>query len=779
METAANNKGKFVLPIKAVCAALGVGTFLIYVIFYPSSFIVSDSYILFLTLSVLISWLGFRIPGMKQVSIATLFFAVVTYLEFGFLPSAALFALSNAFRFNADKSKENIFYRVGAGVLIVFFSHLAYTLFLKLSVNEKFNTPAFLAFLFVCFVTTSWFDALCRYNPREPKKLEKIWLSVLGANFLVTVFAGSFAVSFVLLQEVKPDISIFALAGVSLFLLVMSFLFNRRERAQRLELEQTRGSLGGLVEILSAIIEAKDKHDWGHVLRVRAYSLGLARRLELFSENELKGLALAALLHDIGKIAIPEVLLMRPGSISPDEFERVKNHSVVGAELLRSVSIGFPLSRVVKHHHERWDGTGYPDGLIGENIPIFSRIIAIADTYDSLCSSRPYRAAYSRAEAIQILRNEAGSKLDPKLVEIFLNNLNEIENEAKHKSLTEGYIRSGDDRALLAQMSVIREMVETASETAVLHEIGELVEKSLAFDQVANHLLEALARRIDSDAYLIYLFGENRDLLEVRFFKSSKYSELATNRLKVGEGVTGWAVKNREPLYNVNPAPDFVNMKGFKHQLKSALVIPLKSRRKILGAVALYSEKPYAFEREHVAIAKKLSLVSAEVMLNAMEYKETVKESLTDALTELPNLRAMREFFEVELIQKKTPCAILMIDMDDLKWINDNFGHGAGDESLRRVAQAIRLELREQDALFRYGGDEFVAVVKNVDYSNIALLTKRIKERVSSLVLDFDGRLMSFSISVGFAFYPDDSDNPFTVLSMADSAMYSDKRSVH
>lgn len=328
-------------------------------------------------------------------------------------------------------------------------------------------------------------------------------------------------------------------------------------------------------------------------------------------------------------------------------------------------------------------------------------------------------------------------------------------------------------------MRALKEIYETTSETVVLHEVGELVEKSLAFEQVANHLLEALARRIDSDAYLIYLFGEDRDLLEVRFAKLNKYPELGENRLKVGEGVTGWAVKNREHLYNVHPGPDFVNLKDFKHQLKSALVIPLKSHRKILGAVALYSEKPYAFEREHVAIAKKLSLVSAAVMLNAMEYKETVKESLTDALTDLPNLRALREFFEVELIQKKIPCAILMMDMDDLKWINDNFGHKAGDESLRRVVQAIRLELREKDALFRYGGDEFVAVVKNIDYSRLNLLTRRLKERVSSMVLDVEGRLLYFSISIGSAFYPEDSDNPFTVLSIADAAMYSDKRSVH
>jgi len=173
---------------------------------------------------------------------------------------------------------------------------------------------------------------------------------------------------------------------------------------------------------------------------------------------------------------------------------------------------------------------------------------------------------------------------------------------------------------------------------------------------------------------------------------------------------------------------------------------------------------------------KKLASVSASAMVNAIEFRETVEDSLTDELTGLQNLRALREFFSNELAKNKTPCAILMMDMDNLKWINDNFGHVAGDEVLRKVAATIRSELRAEDECFRYGGDEFVAVVRNADPSKVDSLVKRLKDKVAALKFERDGKVFSTGISVGVAFYPADSDNPFTVLSMADGAMYVDKR---
>ncbi len=193
--------------------------------------------------------------------------------------------------------------------------------------------------------------------------------------------------------------------------------------------------LGGYLEInhsargmLAALIEAQDARipiEAGHSKRVATYAEFIGKKLNL-SEDELVDLKQAALLHDIGKIGIPDHIIKKPGRLTPDEYAVIKTHSVIGARILERSGVFSHLSRAVLHHHERWDGMGYPEGLSGENIPLFSRIIAVADAFDAMTSDRPYRRALSWREAKECLIEGAGSQWDPRIVDIFSEGLDEI-----------------------------------------------------------------------------------------------------------------------------------------------------------------------------------------------------------------------------------------------------------------------------------------------------------------------------------------------------------------
>jgi putative nucleotidyltransferase with HDIG domain len=165
---------------------------------------------------------------------------------------------------------------------------------------------------------------------------------------------------------------------------------------------------------------ARDLATWEHADRVRRYALALARQARIVDEPLLHAIEAAALLHDIGKLAIPDSLLYKPGPLTPDEYDRVKQHAVIGADLLAEVALPGPLSSLVRHHHENWDGSGYPDGRSSGDIPVGARVLSIADCYDALTSNRPYRRALSHDSAVAMIHERRGSMFDPEMTDAFL-----------------------------------------------------------------------------------------------------------------------------------------------------------------------------------------------------------------------------------------------------------------------------------------------------------------------------------------------------------------------
>jgi HD-GYP domain-containing protein (c-di-GMP phosphodiesterase class II) len=174
-----------------------------------------------------------------------------------------------------------------------------------------------------------------------------------------------------------------------------------------------------IILVLANAIEAKDEYTRGHVERVCSYCLAIAREISLAPED-VRDLEVCSFLHDVGKIGVPDAVLQKPGGLDPDERAQMERHSEMGESLVKPIDVPLRVKKSIRQHQERWDGRGYPDGLSGESIHIFARIIAVADTWDAMTSDRPYRKALDRAEAMRRLRDSAGSQLDPKVVEAFL-----------------------------------------------------------------------------------------------------------------------------------------------------------------------------------------------------------------------------------------------------------------------------------------------------------------------------------------------------------------------
>src|SRR5688572_22657628 len=239
--------------------------------------------------------------------------------------------------------------------------------------------------------------------------------------FAVRVYAGgALAASCAAVAASVLSVSVVwlvPLTAATLYFVYRGYL--RRIEDERGNAQQLAELNLATIEALALAIDAKDQATPNHIRRVQAYSTGLARALGM-SDTEVQGIRTAALLHDIGKLAIPEHILAKPGPLTPEEFQKVRIHPEVGAEILKSVPFPYPVVPIIQSHHERWDGRGYPAGLKEDEIPLGARVVCIADYYDALTSDRPYHKAISPEAAVALLQQEAGKALDPRVVDAFV-----------------------------------------------------------------------------------------------------------------------------------------------------------------------------------------------------------------------------------------------------------------------------------------------------------------------------------------------------------------------
>ncbi len=546
------------------------------------------------------------------------------------------------------------------------------------------------------------------------------------------------------------------------------------------------------LESLAVAIDAKDQVTHGHVLRVQAFARGLAEAMGIQDEEQLRWIEAAALLHDIGKLAVPEYILNKPGKLTSTELKKVMAHSAVGSDILSSIKFPCDVARDVRHHHEKWDGSGYPDGLRGNEIPMGARILAIVDTFDALTSDRPYRSAMNREEAMATIRARAGTYYDPEMVRKFeeiLDGLLEETGTEKAGQSPAGGARAATDASPARQESegdrnndnrVFQDLVSTHREVSALYDLAQTLGSTLNLEETLPIIAAKIARLIPSTTCVIYLLDSNKGILTAEHVSGADVEAFKGYSMEFGQNLSGWVAANNHAAVNADPIFDVLPLRPvLTVNLKNALVYPLCRDTTCLGVISLYAVEGELFTDDHLRVLEVVAKQAAVAVHNAIKYEETQVDALTDRLTALPNLRYLDLYFEREIekaMRYRFPLVVMAMDLDRFKDVNDTFGHHVGDLMLLEVAKVLNRNVRSSDVVVRYGGDEFVAVVSRTTRDEARGLAKRIQRDVNAIRLEFrPGQFAEVGISIGLSCYPEDGDDLEILLDKADMAMYQDK----
>lgn len=427
---------------------------------------------------------------------------------------------------------------------------------------------------------------------------------------ILTYFAGA---SIAALLASEQDGNIISRIFVLMPLMTMLYLTYRNAARQVDEMQSRLDAIEKVhmstIAAFAMAIDAKDQVTHGHIRRVQQYTMEVARALGVTDDKQLKAIEAAALLHDTGKLAVPEYILNKPGPLTPSEFEKMKEHAAVGANILKSIDFPYPVAPIVRHHHENWDGRGYPDGLKGQEIPLGARILSVVDCYDALTSDRPYRPRMSRQQAEQILLDRRGKMYDPWVVDGFLKILDRLEaiDEA------EGRNRSTTETGTSTTSSPALDVISAA--TAEEREFAELrreLPKAQTLDQAAEVFFRHVRRVIPAAAVVLYLPEGNTTDLKAAYCAGSGASTIESTSIPVGERISGWAFAHRQIVFNSEASLDLGPVaRTLPVPLRSALVAPIVDGDHAVGVVALYGSDE--FLKDH-----RRMLESAAQLLQSM-----------------------------------------------------------------------------------------------------------------------------------------------------------------
>jgi putative nucleotidyltransferase with HDIG domain len=370
------------------------------------------------------------------------------------------------------------------------------------------------------------------------------------------------------------------------------------------------------IETLAQAVDARDQVTHDHLRRVQENAMRLAREMNIQDDLELRALEAAALLHDMGKLAIPEHILNKPDKLTAAEFEVMKLHSKIGADILSPIGFPFPVVPIVRHHHENWDGSGYPDGLSGEQIPIGARILSVVDCFDALTSDRPYRRAYPPDRALGVILERSGVMYDPAVVAALLRIRDEISAE---------HMASADPPAVAVAetMAHARKVAKTdesdpaisAMTLNIAGRLGEVVGRHREIRSLCDALDEQLSIQIPGLTVVIYQYDAQLDALFARAAAGVHRNAVEGLTIGVGLRLTGWVGAHRTTIVNSEAALDLGNMAT---QLRPVphlcLSTPLTSNGKLVGVLTTYSTLERPFVSTDVALFEMLAGLLAPIV---------------------------------------------------------------------------------------------------------------------------------------------------------------------
>ncbi len=580
----------------------------------------------------------------------------------------------------------------------------------------------------------------------------------------------------------------------TLALLPPVYLIYRSVRLYFGKLEQERAHAEGMaslhlrtIEALATAIEAKDECTGDHLRRVQVYSIELAKHLGL-SSDEVNALQAASILHDIGKLAVPDYIISKPGKLTPDEFEKMKVHTVVGAEILEQVAFPYPVAPIVRSHHEKWDGSGYPDGLKAQDIPIGARILSAVDCLDALASDRQYRRALPLDEAMGYVAGLAGKSFDPQVVDILKANYREFESLAQSTPLRNhrlskdlivsrgeapdaGFEKSASTAANRGQASAPDSIASAREEMRAIVDLAMDLSKSLRMEDILSILAARLKQLVPYDCLAIYV--RERSILKAQFTSGLTSQIFASLEIPVGQGLSGWVVENAKAIVNGNPAvePGYAEASGELGALQSALSIPLGDGvDQLSGAVTLYRTEKDAYSADHLRVLLAIKGDIARAVDGAIRFQKEQQGAATDELTGLPAKAALLTHLREAFAAQHRAVTVLLCDIEEFRRVNELFGRPTGDELLKLAGNILRGHSRSGDYVARAGGDEFVMLLAGARPEELAGKIESLDQLVANACRGLCGEESS-GLAVGVACFPEDGADADSLIAFAEQAL--------
>lgn len=525
-----------------------------------------------------------------------------------------------------------------------------------------------------------------------------------------------------------------------LSLLYMNF---RAHRAYTEQLESKKRHAEGMAELhestletLVLAIDAKDQNQ-GHVIRVQAYARALVGEMNL-EDDEVDGIAASALLHDIGKLAVPDYILRKRGSLTPEEMTKMRLHPEIGGEIISNIKFSYPVSDAVRCHHERYDGSGYPEGLRGTSIPIAARVVAIVDSYESFMS-RHGNLSVTAEQAMAMLEKGSGTLFDPDIVAHW-----------KHVYLD---VTEGSEEGLEEyRPSAYSDIEKAASEVHFLDTLSEAISGLASVEDIASEVAGMLEEHTDSSTAVLWSV-DNDQLV------SYSGNEEPHGVLPFGAGVAGWVAAEQSPC--VNLAVDFGRFEGLK-----VVAAPVMFDGRVLAVLSLYRDAEFGDDEVRYVTATADRIAGSLHKARMIEVAH--QDAISDRLTGLANRRALERSFKDS---SEESFSVVLLDLNSFKAINDTFGHQAGDDVLVRLASHLKSVFPSTDIICRFGGDEFLVASRNSVFE-----TRRAVREFQRLVDGDAGfetyREMGFGVSCGVATAPEDGRKLSDVTAVADRRMY-------
>jgi len=637
---------------------------------------------------------------------------------------------------------------------------------------REIGLPA-LVLCLVYFLMNSWLNAIAitSESGASPFAVWKKYSVFVSLNYL-----GGASIALLLSVNAR-SMDYRVLLAIAPLVLISYYMFKSsigRLEDENVHLAEVNRLYLKVVEALAMAVDAKDQVTHGHICRVQTYALQLAKSVDVTDSKQLQAIEAAALLHDMGKLAIPEHILNKPGKLTGDEFERMKLHAPLGAEMLSSVDFPYPVVPIVRHHHENWDGTGYPAGLSGDAIPIGARILSVVDCYDALRSHRPYRRALSPVQAMEIVKERSGTMYDPRVVDAFAVLQDSIESESVEEPLPNVFDQveqaAAEARVTAMQPSTVPLELRLFATTGLLRLYDQIStlgpDASLA--DTCDVVVQYLRRMAPAGLVVFYRRDGIQDELAVQHASGFGESLMPDLRMDVGHGISGWVVANRRSVLNADPALDLgPRLDGLTPRFRSAMSIPLSPEIETIGAVTLYSDQLNAFTDDQRLAIELISGSVAEAVERAYRRKLAMEGGGVAPAVVAPVSGAMDAILDRDVFWRSSTGRNLGVLCATAP---------PGEDLMDHAAVAISQATRVADLIFRPNDGELIVLMPDCEQSAGQLIVDRITTALPAAVVP--GPNGPAQLRMAFACGPYDGDTVRQLLAVARRRMEDGNSSV-